>query len=361
MAKKNKNFTMTTSATSIIKKTLLLFLIVAGAYYAKVFLMPLCIGGILATLFLPFCNWLQNKKIPKGIAVCLCLLSLLLIITGFVTLLGWQIGALTNDVALIKQKVSETAAYIQDYIFNQFGVSAVRQIEILKAGQPSFTNIIQMMAGSVMYIFTNLILVLAYVVFLLYYRGHVKNFFIKLTPPSRQIEMKQILNRSAHVSQQYLLGLSKMIVCLWIMYSIGFSILGVKNFLFFAILCGMLEIVPFIGNITGTTLTVAVAALHGASPYMLAGIIITYAVVQFIQGWVLEPLILGPQVKINPLFTIISLVLGQLLWGIPGIILAIPLTAIVKIVCDHIEPLKPYGFLIGEIKNDQSQRTAVKK
>lgn len=352
---------MTTSSISIIKKILLLFLVVAGLYYAKVFLMPLCIGCILATLFLPFCNWMQKKKIPKGVAVCLCLLSLLLIIAGFVALLGWQIGALTNDVALLKQKVSETGVYIQEYIFNQFGVSAVKQNEILKAEQPLFTNIMQMMAGSVLYIFTNLILVLAYVAFLLYYRGHIKNFFIKITPPSQQIEMGQMLNRSAHVSQQYLLGLSKMIVCLWIMYGIGFSILGVKNFLFFAILCGILEIVPFVGNITGTTLTVAVAALHGGGPYMLAGIIVTYGVVQFIQGWVLEPLILGPQVKINPLFTIIALVLGQLLWGIPGIILAIPLTAIFKIICDHIEPLKPYGFLIGEIKNHKSQQVLLEK
>ena len=81
----------------------------------------------------------------------------------------------------------------------------------------------------------------------------------------------------------------------------------------------------------------------------IGGIIVVYGIVQLIQGWLLEPLILGPQVKINPLFTIIVLVLGQLLWGIPGIILAIPLTAILKIICDHIEPLKPYGFLIGEI------------
>jgi predicted PurR-regulated permease PerM len=352
---------MITSGTSIVKKIILLFLIVAGLYYAKVFLMPLCIGSIAATLFLPFCKWMQRKKVAKGLAVGLCLLSLLLIIASFVLLLGWQIGALTNDAELIKQKLSETVSTLQEYIFNHFGVSAITQTEILKAEQPSFANIMQTMAGSVIYLFTNLILVLAYVVFLLYYRGHIKNFFIKITPLSKQIEMEQILDRSAHVSQQYLLGLSKMIVCLWIMYSIGFGILGVNNFLFFAVLCGILEIVPFVGNITGTTLTVAVAGLHGASPLMLTGIVVTYGVVQFIQGWVLEPLILGPQVKINPLATIIALVLGQLLWGISGIILAIPLTAIFKIVFDNIEPLKPYGFLIGEIKNETFLPTAVKK
>jgi predicted PurR-regulated permease PerM len=66
-------------------------------------------------------------------------------------------------------------------------------------------------------------------------------------------------------------------------------------------------------------------------------------------------LILGPQVKINPLFTIIALIVGELIWGIPGIILAIPLTAILKIICDHIEPLKPYGFLIGEIESTKKE------
>ncbi len=163
--------------------------------------------------------------------------------------------------------------------------------------------------------------------------------------------MEKVIDSVGHVSQQYLLGLSKMIVCLWVMYGVGFSLLGVKNALFFAFLCGLLEIVPFIGNLTGTTITVLVAGVHGGSFLMLAGIIGTYAVIQFIQGWVLEPLIVGSEVKINPLFTIIALVIGGLLWGLPGIFLAIPLMAMLKIVCDHIEPLKPYGFLIGAIES----------
>jgi predicted PurR-regulated permease PerM len=94
---------------------------------------------------------------------------------------------------------------------------------------------------------------------------------------------------------------------------------------------------------------------------MLVGIVITYGTVQFIQGWVLEPLILGPQVKINPLFTIVALVLGEILWGIPGIVLAIPMTAIFKIICDHIEPLKPIGFLIGEMETQKKEQGIVKK
>lgn len=352
---------MSVTITSVIKKLLLLFLILIGLVYAKVFLMPLVIGGILATLFLPFCHWLEGKKLPTGMAVFVCFLALLLMIATFSFLLGWKIAELTNDVSLIKQKAINTFTNTQAYIFAHLGISAKEQIEILKSEQPSYTSIMQMIVGSLTNIITNLILVLAYFLFLLYYRSHLKIFLLKLSPSSQRAEMEQIIHSATNVSQQYLLGISKMIVCLWIMYGIGFSIIGVENALFFAILCGLLEIVPFVGNITGTTLTVLVSGLHGAEFSVLISIVIIYAIVQFIQGWVLEPLILGPEVKINPLFTILALVLGELLWGISGIILAIPITAIFKIICDHLEPLKPYGFLIGEIETGKKELSFVEK
>lgn len=352
---------MELTITEVIKKLLLLFLIITGLYYAKSFLMPLVIGGILATLFLPFCTWMEQKRLPKGIAVVFSFLGLLLIVFTLISLLSWRLVALTNDITTLKQRSIETIARTQEYIFIHLGISLDDQMEILKAEHPSYSSIMQLLAGSISSFFTNLILVLVYFLFLLFYRSHIKAFFLKLTATPQQGEVEQIIHNATNVSQQYLLGLSKMIVCLWVMYGIGFSALGVQDAIFFAILCGLLEIVPFVGNITGTTLTVLVTALHGGSPTMLGGIIITYAIVQLIQGWVLEPLILGPQVKINPLFTIIALVLGELLWGIPGIILAIPVVAILKIICDSVETLKPYGFLIGEIEKKKEKSGLLEK
>lgn len=338
-----------------------MFLVFAGLYYAKEFLIPLSIGAVLATLFLPLCKWLENKNVPRILAAFMCLLVLLLGITGIGALLGWQVSELTNDFSLIKQKIVEVADRIQQYILNDMGISVKIQSKIFNDQQSSIAGIIPLMASSLLYIFTSFILTLIYVFLLLYYRIHIKKFILKLFPPAQQNEMELVVYGATRISQQYLLGLTKMIACLWIMYGIGFSIVGIENAFFFAVLCGLLEIVPFIGNITGTIITVLVAVVNGAGLPMVEGIIVTYAVVQLIQGWVLEPLILGPQVKINPLFTIIALVLGELVWGIPGIILAIPLTAMVKIVCDHIGPLKPYGFLIGEIETKKTEPAFIKK
>ncbi|HSD15309.1 MAG TPA: AI-2E family transporter [Flavobacterium sp.] len=344
---------MTIDSKSITQKILLFVLVVTGLYFAKDFLMPLLIGGLLATLFLPVCKWIEKKKLSKGLAVFLCLILLLLIITGFISIFSWKISEVITDIDLVKQKIFEAGDYVQENILNRMGITIEDQIVLLKKEQQSLANIIVLIIGSLAYLVTNFVLTLVYFLLLLYYRTHIKNFILQLANPSHQNEIEKVIYSSSHIAQQYLVGLSKMIMCLWVMYGIGFSLLGVKNAIFFAILCGVLEIVPFIGNITGTTLTVLVSALHGASFPLLGGIVLVYGTIQFIQGFFLEPIIVGPQVRINSLFTIIALVLGELLWGIPGVILAIPITAILKIICDHIEPLKPYGFLIGDTEKSR--------
>ncbi|AWV96784.1 AI-2E family transporter [Arcticibacterium luteifluviistationis] len=352
---------MIITTNSAIKKIVLIFLVVAGLYLAKTFLMPLLIGGILATVFLPFCNWLERRGLSRGFASFFAFLLFVLIVAILVSLIGWQISGLIKDVNIIKQKAIEIGLQTQQYIFSNLGISLEKQSKFLQGEQPSLASIMQLTIGSLSSIITFLVLIITYFLFLLYSRRHIKQFFIRLVSPPQQAEMAEILTSATKVSQQYLFGISKMIVCLWFLYGIGFSALGIKNAIFFAILCGLLEIIPYVGNLTGSTLTFLVAALHGASPSTLGGIVIIYGSIQLFQGWVLEPFILGRQVKINPLFTIIALVLGELVWGIPGILLAIPLLAIFKIVGDHIEQLKPYSFLVGELESIEPESSFMKK
>ena len=352
---------MNLTSISVIKKLLVLFLTILGLYYAKDFLIPFAIAAVIATLFLPFCKWMESKKIGRGIATLISVVTLLLFMGSILTLLIWQISLLTNDFELLKLRAIDTSDHVQEYIFNQFGITAEKQTQIIKSQQLSVTKLIPGLLGSLTSNFASLILTLVYIFCLIYYRGHIKQFLLKLFPISQRHETEKLIYKVAQVSQQYLLGLSKMIFLLWVIYGIGFSIIGVKNAIFFAILCGLLEIVPFIGNITGTLITVLVAAVQGASPAVLLGIIGTYGLVQFVQGWVFEPIIVGSQVKINPMATIVSLVLGELIWGIPGIFLAIPLIAMFKIICDHIESLMPYGFLISEIETSKLKLSFTKK
>jgi predicted PurR-regulated permease PerM len=180
-----------------------------------------------------------------------------------------------------------------------------------------------------------------------------------LVSSTQKKNAETIIGDIQKVSQQYLTGLGLMIASLWVMYSIGFSIVGVKYAILFAVICGLLEIVPFIGNLTGSLLAILMVIIQGGDTAMIFGVIITYLIVQFLQTYLLEPLVVGSEVNINPLFTIIILVLGELIWGIPGMVLAIPLLGIAKIICDHVPSLKPYGFLIGSDK--KKRRGLLKK
>jgi predicted PurR-regulated permease PerM len=341
---------METTTNSMLKGLLLTFLVIAGLYLAKNFLMPIAMGGIIAMLFLPFCKLLEKQKLPRLVAIFICFFTIILAIAILLSIFGWKLSPLINDFEKIKEKIIVNGDLLQQYVFNNLGIAIEEQTRILKTEKPSYTNMIQIIFESMKYLIANTILIFMYFFLFLFYRTHIKNFILRITPKSKKVEMEQVIYATTHVSQQYLFGLAKIIVCLWIMYSIGFGIIGVNNFIVFAIICGLLEIIPYIGNLTGTILTVAVSAMEGASLPVLGAIILTYGIIQFIQGWVLEPLILGRQVKINPLFTILALVFGEIIWGIPGVILAIPITAMLKIVCDHVDALKPYGFLIGEIK-----------
>lgn len=352
---------MAVSLPDITRKMILVLVLIAGLYFGRGFLIPLSLGALIATFFLPLCHSLEEHRLPRLAAALVCLLCALLAIAGIGALLGWQLSQATSDINLLKEKGQETLAFIQQFIFDWFGIAAEEQSRIFKDQQGSLRKLIESAAGSMFSVFTGSILTGVYIVLLLYYRSHIKEFIFRVTPAIERSETEKIISRAALVSQQYLSGMSKMILCLWIMYGIGFSVVGVKNALFFAILCGLLEVVPFIGNITGTTLTLLVSTAHGAGLPVLAGIVVTYGTVQFIQGWVLEPLILGPHVRINPLFTIIVLVAGEIIWGIPGIMLAIPLTAVVKIIFDEIEPLKAYGFLIGETAGRQQLPAFLKR
>jgi predicted PurR-regulated permease PerM len=197
---------------------------------------------------------------------------------------------------------------------------------------------------------TNGLLVLVYIFLFLYFREHLQRFVIRLVPHQEKDEAVKVVDNIQQVAQNYLSGLSQMIVGLWIMYGIAFTIIGVKHALFFAVLCGMLEIIPFVGNLVGNLLTIVMAVSQGGDTNMIIGILATYGLIQFIQSYILEPLVVGAEVNINPLFTIVGLVAGELVWGIPGMVLAIPLIGMTKIIFDHIEPLKPFGELIGEEK-----------
>jgi predicted PurR-regulated permease PerM len=340
---------------------LLGFLIVTVLYYAKPFLVPVCFAGLLAMLFLPVSQWFESKSIPKGFAILLCLIIFLIIVIGIIWLISWQVTDLTSEASDIEGKLKRMITDSKEYIQSHFGISKKRQEELITEQAKTNSGMFSDIGSSIMSFGVDFILMLVYIFLFMFYRERIKTFVLKMVPSHQKKNAETVILDVEKVSQQYITGLGLMIACLWVMYSIGFSIVGVKYAVLFAIICGLLEIVPFVGNLTGNLLAVLMVVIQGGGMGMVIGVIITYLVVQFLQTYLLEPLVVGAEVNINPLFTIIILVVGELIWGIPGMVLAIPLLGITKIICDHVESLKPFGYLIGSEKKKKTSFFRKKK
>ena len=323
------------------------FLFTGGLIYARPFLVPLCFGGLLAMLFIPVSLWFEKLGLSRGLGIAACILLFVGILAGIVWLISWQITDLASEATQVETRLRELIAKAQEFVRKHLGISLQQQNEFLGNQAQGAGTFVSRISSSLAGFFVDLILVLVYIFLFMYYRGRIKSFILQLIPRGEQKNAQEIIQGIRKVSQQYVTGLGLMILSLWIMYSIGFSIVGVRYAILFAILCGLFELVPFIGNLTGNALAVLMVMIQGGGVGMIVGVLVTYAIVQFVQSYFLEPLVVGAEVNINPLFTIIGLVAGELIWGIAGLVLAIPLMGIIKIICDHIEALKPYGYLIG--------------
>ncbi|MXV15287.1 AI-2E family transporter [Hufsiella ginkgonis] len=338
------------SLTKPVHLLLFLVLLFTGLYFAKTVLVPVAIAGVLAMLLTPLADFLQRKKCRKAVAALLCVLTLLGFLAVIIGLLKWQLSDLSTDLDKIGDRLSDISREIKRYINQNLGVSYKKQEEIID-GQSAMAGAGGSQVGTIAaFLFdatVNFVLVVVYLFLFLLSRDHLEGFVLRVVAGEDKKEATAIISGAVKMTQQYLTGLAVMIVMLWVLYGIGFSIVGVKNALFFAVLCGLLEIIPFAGNLAGTMLTVMMVMIQGGDIVMIFSVLAVYAVVQFAQTYIIEPLVVGSEVNLNPLFTILSIVIWEAVWGIAGMFLAIPMMGVLKIVCDHVTPLKPYGYLIG--------------
>jgi predicted PurR-regulated permease PerM len=327
------------------------FLLFASLYYARSVLITLTLGALLAMLLAPLSIRMERKGLHRALAALICVFILLASVSLIVFLLSWQSASLVNDLGNLQQKITDQIERLRQMISSNFGISQQQQRQMMEQQQGQSSGKVASMATGLLNglvgVVTQGVLTLVYIFLFIFYRDHLQQFALKLVPGGRKPAASEAMQRIGKVAQHYITGLAMMIGCLWILYGIGFTIVGVKHALFFAMLCGLLEIVPFIGNITGTTITALMALSQGGTG-TAAGVLVCYFIIQTVQTYLLEPLVVGSEVNINPLFTILILVVGEMVWGIPGMILAIPVLGIIKIICDTVPEWKPYGYLLGQ-------------
>lgn len=193
-----------------------------------------------------------------------------------------------------------------------------------------------------------------YVFFLLNYRTRFKQFIIKLFSKDKQEQVKTVSEKSARVAEGYLVGKLLLMLVLFVLYTIGLGISGVGNYIVVSALAAIFTLIPYIGNIIGMVLAMSFGYLTSGDPMVLVGILLTFTIAQFFESYVLQPFVVGDRVGLHPFFVILVVIIGNMIWGIIGMVLAIPILGILNVIFNHIEVFHPVAFLLNQNNEQES-------
>lgn len=343
------------SLAFVVRLACVLFSIIAIVYISivgKSLLVPLVMGFLVSMLLLPFSNFMERKlKFPRILSSLVSPILFTLVVLGVFFLIGTQVAHFQEDLPGFKDQITDLFHKAQVFVYDRFGVSEEEQIQyisqnaedVLKRGSgflgtavSSITSII----GSATFTFLAIF-------FFLLYRSHLVKFIVWCFPPKEGKRVKFVVSEVQAIIKQYIFGLMIQVVAVSTLMFIAYSIIGIKYALLFAILCGVLNLIPYIGIFTATVLA-AIVTLATGEPIQALWVIIAVIVVNSIDGNIITPKIIGSKVSLNSFVVLFGIVAAESIWGIAGMFLAIPILAILKIIFDNVDGLRPYGFVLGE-------------
>lgn len=342
-----------------------LVIIVYGLHALEGLLIPLVFAILFSVLLFPLCQRLENWRVPRMLAVVLCLILTLACITGLFYALSIQISNFAEIIPKLIERGNLFLNKLQTFADERFNIDRQRQLSefrkylnsALSEGGTILTSTLMATTGTL----TNIFLVLLFAFFFLLYRDFFRSFFYKVFSDTKQAKIDTVFQNIYNVVKDYLAGLVLVIVIIGTLMTIGLFALGIDYAIFFGFFGACLVLIPYFGISLGSLLPAAYALVTEDNPLKAVGVIGVFLGVQMLEGNFITPYIVGSKVSINPLAAIVVLILWENIWGLPGLILALPMTAILKVIFDAVEPLKPYGFLIGEAEKPRPPIKSLKQ
>ena len=325
-------------------------------------IIPIVYGTIIAILMNPLVNYLVRKKINKIIAISIAVLLAIIVVLGILYIISSQVTMFTETYPQLKEKFTATSARLVHWISEKFNVSPVAINSWIEDSEnEAFGNLAiseKITAAGRMIIIGTLLPV--YLFMILYYKNLLLVFIRKLFRSEHHDTVAAILMSTKRIIQSYLVGLFFEMIIIAVLNSAGLLLLGIDYAVILGITGAILNIIPYIGGIIAIALPMVIAFVTKDSLSYPVMVFIVYIIIQFIDNHYIIPKIVASRVKINALISVIVVLIGGALWGIPGMFLSIPLTAILKVIFDHIESLKPWGFLLGNIVPTTSRFSFIK-
>lgn len=332
------------------------FALLATLYFGASFFIPFTFAAFLAALMAPVSSKLEETGLGNMASALISTVIVFLVVGGLTYLMYYQLKIFTNDLPEIREELDQFLKQLQQYASSVTGISPEEQKQMFKERSDGIMEALEqqltLLLGNILSTAVNFLLVLIYVFLFLANRKKYVAFVLKYTSDEKEPKAREVLQNSAMVIHHYLWGRLQVMTILAIMYIISFIIFDVRYAVLLTVVGAIVTIIPYIGPFISALLPLLFVIVFGDSftQILIFGLVVL--VIQLIESYVLEPVIIGKEVQLSPLTIIIAIIVGGMIWDIAGMILFVPLFAIVKIIADNSRNLRPIGFLIA---NDQDE------
>ena len=344
-------------------KLLMILLLVVFITYGQNVIVPLVFSILLSILLLPFTNFLEKKlRFPKAVANLTSVIFSLIVIAGLIYFFSHQIAGFLKDIPSIKEHLEAHYQTLQHWIEDRFNITTKEQTVMLNSASFNVKSTGKAVIGETFFTITHtvffIIIIAIYTFLILFYRHMIRQFLLAVFNQNNETQVNEVLMESKGIVQKYMVGLITEMGIVAVLNTSVLLIIGVKYAIFLGILSAILNIIPYIGIFSGIIFTALVTLTTSTHLSDIMWIIISFEVIHFLDANFLMPRIVGSKVKINALVTIVGVVIGGSLLGLSGIFLALPTIAILKIIFDRIDDLKPWGKLMGDDSAKQKGKIA---
>ncbi|HZF66386.1 MAG TPA: AI-2E family transporter [Chitinophagaceae bacterium] len=315
---------------------------------------PLLMAFFISIVLLPIYRFLRRKKLPEIVSILISLLALIAMMVLLIWFFSSQLSRLIADFPQIKKNLTLHLNALSSWINQKTNFSTQRQIALINEQSNELLNYAGSMLGgaaaSVGSIFIFVGLLPIYIFLILFYKNLLLRFVFLWFPQQSHEKVEEGMRETEVIIKSYLVGLLIQIGYITILLGGILMIIGIKHALLIGVIFAILNLIPYVGALIGNIIGVLLTLTSSDELWPVFAVLITIAVVQFIDNNILMPRIVGSKVKINALATIVGVIIAGSIAGISGMFLSLPVIAVLKIVFDRTENMRQWGVLLGDEK-----------
>jgi AI-2 transport protein TqsA len=328
-------------------------LIFSFMWVGKSLLVPLFFSFLVAMLLHPLVKFFEKKRFPRALAAVVALLIFMVLLGGLLYFFSHQVVRLSRDLPSLQAKVMDKWEEIQDWISDKYHITNTQQVAYMNKSANGILNTAMNSAATTFVgIAETLILTIFFFIFtffILQYRRLLMRFVVELFDHEHNEKVQVIIARIRTLINGYVVGLLIEMSVIAVLIFVSLMVIGVKYALLISIMAAVLNLIPYLGIYSCMALAMIITAATGSTGQVVA-VAIVFLVTHFADANVILPHVVGGKVKMNPFITILAVLIGHLVWGIPGMFLFIPLTAMLRLISEEVPGMKPWAILMGEEK-----------